>query len=153
MFQRIRTPWPNSRRDENIMVNDLISDFLARVKNGYLARRKTVTAPYSKNLQKLGELLVANNYLEKVSVQKLEIAKGKSKKEILLTLKYEGRRPIFTDMVRVSKPGRRVYIKAKKIYPVFSGFGFSVVSTPKGLMTGKDARKKKLGGELICKIW
>jgi len=75
------------------------------------------------------------------------------KKEILLTLKYEGKKPVLQEIVRVSKPGKRVYIKSSRIRPTLSGFGISIISTPKGLMTGKEARKIKLGGEFVCQIW
>ena len=135
------------------MVNDTISDFLARIKNGYLARKSTVSVPYAKALEKIGELMVESNYLENMEVISQKKDKKTIKKEILLTLKYEGKKPVLQEIVRVSKPGKRVYIKSGRIRPTLSGFGISIISTPKGLMTGKEARKIKLGGEFICQIW
>src|SRR3989344_2971963 len=132
------------------MVNDTISDFLARIKNGYLARKSTVSVPYAKALEKIGELMVESNYLENMEVISQKKDKKTIKKEILLTLKYEGKKPVLQEIVRVSKPGKRVYIKSSRIRPTLSGFGISIISTPKGLMTGKEARKIKLGGEFVC---
>ncbi|TSC54384.1 MAG: small subunit ribosomal protein S8 [Microgenomates group bacterium LiPW_16] len=132
------------------MLSDPIADFLARIKNGYLARKKEMTVPYSKLKENLAKILVEEGYLKEGKRQK---AKGKSEDELILTLKYEGKKPALTDVQRVSKPGLRIYVGKRKIPKVLGGLGIVIVSTSKGLMTDEQARKKGLGGELVCKVW
>jgi len=129
------------------MINDPIADFLIRIKNGYLAKKTEVSVPYSKIKENLGKILVEEGYLEKLKI------KNEKLKIIELTLKYEGKRPALTDVQRVSKPGLRIYVDKTKIPKVLGGLGITIISTPKGLMTDKEARKKGLGGEVICKVW
>ncbi len=131
-------------------IMDLIADFLIRIKNGYLARKKEVVVPYSKLNENLAKILVKEGYLENSQVPSSDI---KSKKELVVTLKYEGKKPVLTDVVRLSKPGLRVYLKKAKIPLVLGGLGTMIISTPHGLMTGKEARAKGLGGEAVCKLW
>ncbi|MBI5465606.1 30S ribosomal protein S8 [Candidatus Gottesmanbacteria bacterium] len=141
------------------MLSDPIADFLSRIKNGYLAKKKEITVPFSKIKENLAKILVEEGYLSNgkwQSAQKrvpAESANGKSKKELVLTLKYEKKKPALTDIKRVSKPGLRIYVDKTKIPKVLGGLGITIVSTPKGLMTDKEARKKGLGGEIICKVW
>ena len=129
------------------MMNDPISDMLIRLKNGYLARKAVVAVPFSKIKEALGKILLQEGYLEG-----LEIREDKFK-TLELTLKYEEKEPALTGVKRVSKPGVRCYSSAVKLPRSFPGQGTTIVSTPKGLMTVGEARKKKLGGEIICKIW
>ncbi len=130
------------------MVNDLISDSLVKIKNGYLAGNSEVTLFYSKITEKLVTLLINNNFASKI-----EIVKKDNRKAIIVSLIYKDKKPAVVDIVRVSKPSLRVYVNRKKIPWVFGGLGICIISTPKGLMTGSQARKNNLGGELICKIW
>lgn len=138
------------------MVNDPIGDTLIQIKNGYLAKKSTVIIPYSKFKHELLKLLVREGFISEV-----EVKKETNKKTLTVDLKYKdtesasGNRgePVLTDIVRVSKPGLRVYVKSNNIPRVLGGLRIAIISTPKGLMTDKQARKKKLGGELICKIW
>lgn len=130
------------------MVNDSIGDFLIRVKNGYGARHKTVSAPYGKQLLELGKLLAKQQFIEDIKVER-----HKEKQKLVVTLSYPKRRPALTNVERISKPGLRIYVGYSKIPLVFGGIGMVVLSTPKGLMTGKEAVKKHLGGELLCKVW
>lgn len=130
------------------MVNDIVGDTLIRIKNGYLAGKKQVDLPYSKIGNNLVTLLAKNKYLTSV-----EIIEDKNIKTILVKLAYNDKTPVVSDLTRVSKPSYRVYVKADKIPNVFGGLGVTIVSTPEGLMTGREARKKRLGGELLCKIW
>lgn len=138
------------------MVNDPIGDTLIQIKNGYLAKKSTVIIPYSKFKHELLKLLVREGFISEV-----EVKKETNKKTLTVNLKYKdtesasGNRgePVLTDIVRVSKPGLRVYVKNNNIPRVLGGLRIAIISTPKGLMTDKQARKKKLGGELICKIW
>jgi small subunit ribosomal protein S8 len=128
------------------MFNDPISDLLTRIRNASTARRRTVTMPYSKLKEQVAEILKANGYLAEVSVA----TDGGFKS---LELNLTGNPEAITSLIRVSKPGRRVYTTAKDIPLVLGGRGLVIVSTSSGVMTGRDARKKGLGGELICKVW
>jgi len=133
------------------MVTDPIADMLTRIKNGYLARHQAVEIPYAKAKEKIAKILVKENYLKNIKVS----AKGsaKDRKKIICELKYEAGKPVLSEVKRISKPGRRVYIRWQKITLVLSGYGIMLISTSKGVMTGQQAKKKKLGGEVICKIW
>ena len=126
------------------MVSDPIGDFLIRIKNGYLARKKKVTAPFSKIKEKLAKILVDSGYLAELK---------RDKNKLIVRLRYPEGKPALEEVRRISKPGCRIYKKRKEIKPVRSGFGMAIISTPKGLMTDKEARKKNLGGEVICEIW
>lgn len=130
------------------MFNDPVADLLAQIKNGYLAKIKTVTISHSKMKYNLALVLQDIGFLthiKEVSIQK--------RKYIEMTLIYKDRQAVLTDVIKVSKPGLRVYTPYNKIQRVLSGLGSMIISTPKGLMTGKKAREQKLGGEIICKIW
>ncbi len=130
------------------MMTDPIADLLARIKNGYLAGKNQVAAPHSKAKQALAQLLSKEGYIDEVKVEK-----GDKAKDLILKLIYEGKKPKLTEIIRVSKPGGRVYVKKDEIPKVLGGLGIVILSTPKGLMTGKEARKKGMGGEVICKMW
>ena len=132
------------------MLTDPIADFLIRIKNGYLGKKTEVSVPYSRLKEELAKILAEEGYLEKLKTQNSKLKTGK---ELVLTLKYEGKKPILTDVQRVSKPGLRIHVGKKKIPRVLGGLGDVIISTPKGLMTGKKAKEKGLGGEVICKIW
>lgn len=131
------------------MLSDPIADMLTRIKNGYQARKDVVLLPWSKIKEEIGQILLKEGYLKDMK------SKGtKAKDKVLeLELKYEGRKPALNEIKRISKPGLRIYAKVTKIPRVKFGFGITIVSTPKGLMIGKEAKKKKLGGEIICQIW
>ena len=124
---------------------DPIADALIRIKNGYSARKVLVSVPYSKLVMNLCELLGRYGFIEKV--EKI------SDREITVTLKYKDRLPVLTDVKRVSKPGRRVYSSAKLLPRVLNGLGLAVISTPKGLLTDKEARKEGVGGEVMAYVW
>jgi len=130
-----------------MVVNDPIGDMLIRIKNGYLARRAVVEVPYSKMKEEIAKLLVKEGYLKKFKIENLKF------KILKLELKYEGKRPAIEGVKRISKPGVRIYAKAGEIPKVKYGFGITIVSTSKGIMTGKEAKKKNLGGEVICQVW
>lgn len=132
-----------------MVVSDQIGDFLIRIKNGYLARKRQVEVSWSKMKEGIAEILIKEGYLKKS-----EVKSQKSKvKTIELGLKYEGKVPALTNVKRISKPGLRIYARADRIPKEKYGFGITIISTPKGLMTDKEARKKKLGGEVICQVW
>jgi len=130
------------------MMTDPIADFLIRIKNGYMAHKKQVIVPYSRIKDALAKLLVKEGYLGEVKIRS-----QKGIKELALDLMYENKIPKLTEVVRMSKSGRKMYVKKDKIPKVLGGLGILVLSTPQGLMTDKQARKKQVGGEIICKIW
>jgi small subunit ribosomal protein S8 len=128
------------------MFNDPIADLLTRIRNASTARRRTVSMPYSKLKEQVAHILQEHGYLSEVSV-----AQDGGFKSLELSL--TGNPEAITSLIRVSKPGRRVYTSAKDIPLVLGGRGLLIVSTSNGVMTGREARKKGLGGELICKVW
>jgi small subunit ribosomal protein S8 len=128
------------------MFNDSISDLLTRIRNANTARRKTIVMPYSKLKQQVADILKSNGFLAGVKV-----TEAGGFKALELTLPDDPE--TITSLVRVSKPGRRVYAKAQEIPLVLGGRGIVIISTSNGVMTGRDARKVGLGGELICKVW
>jgi len=128
------------------MFNDSISDLLTRIRNANTARKRNVVMPYSKMKAQVAEILAANGFLEAVKV-----GENAGFKTLELTLPADPE--TITSLARVSKPGRRVYSSAQDIPLVLGGRGIVIVSTSGGVMTGRDARKKGLGGELICRVW
>ena len=129
------------------MLTDPIADMLTRIRNGYLVGKETVTVPFSKMKEGILKILVKKQYLAGFKV------KGKEKKQIKVDLLYKVGKPAISHISRVSKGSRRIYKKAKNMPIILSGYGLAIISTPEGLMTNKQARKKKLGGEIVLKVW
>lgn len=129
------------------MVTDPIADMLTRIRNVVMRRGESVELPHSQMKEELAKLLVKEGYLEKAKNFK---ESGRPGKMIHLDLKYAGGEPAISEIKRISKPGQRIYSAAKKISRKFRGI--TVVSTSQGLMTGEQAQKKSLGGELICEV-
>ena len=127
-----------------MMTNDSLSDYLSRIKNGYLARKKEVVIPWSKTKEGLTTILIKEGYLQNYELKE---------HDLIISLKYDKKKPSLTDIKRISKPGLRIYAKKTKIARVLSGLGLTILSTSEGLMTNRQAKEKGLGGELICKIW
>lgn len=123
---------------------DPVADALVRIKNGYQVGKVIVAIRFSKLILKLAKLLEREGYLSGVE------QKGQ---EIIVTLKYNSRVPVLTDIERVSKPSLRVYKGVQDLPRVLNGLGIAIISTPKGLMTDKEARKLKVGGEVLALIW
>lgn len=132
------------------MMTDPLSDMLTRVRNAAMARAHVVEMPMSKMKFAIAKILESRGYLSNVETVK---DKNSSREVLRLTLTYAEGMPVVSDLKRVSKPGRRVYVKADELRPVRSGYGISILSTPNGVMTGDDARKRRLGGELICEVY
>jgi small subunit ribosomal protein S8 len=128
---------------------DPIADMLTRIRNGLMVRKAFVLVPSSKIKVAIAQIL-----LEEGFVQGYEVTNEHPQPNIRVWLKYDqNRRPILTGLERVSKPGRRVY-KGKQNLPwVLSGLGIAIVSTPKGVMTGREARRQGIGGEVLCYVW
>jgi small subunit ribosomal protein S8 len=127
------------------MVSDPVADFLNQIKNASLIGKREVEVPYSTMKHSIAEILRDRGYV--TDVQK----KGKKERKILAVTLPEGKMSIRVQ--RVSKPSRRLYVKAREVYSVRGGRGLTIVSTPKGVMSGEDARKENVGGEILCKIW
>ena len=131
------------------MITDPITDMLNRIRNAQAVRHATVEIPHSKLKER-----IAGIFLKKKFVEKVEIKKIKNQKIIRIHLKYEASGvPFISGLKRISKPSQRIYKKAKDIKKVKDGYGLGVISTPKGLMTDDEARKNKMGGEVLYEIW
>lgn len=130
------------------MLADPISDMIIRLKNAALSGGSTVILPYSGVKAEIAETLKAAGYLKSIT------KKGKKVKKLLeLELAYTGKEPKIKGVARISKPSRRVYYKSKQIRSVRQGFGAGIYSTPQGILTDKQAREAKVGGEALFKIW
>ncbi len=140
-------------------MTDPISDMLSRIKNAQAAGKPEILIPCSKIKHDLAQILAREGWVSKVEIiEKLKNEKSKRKKQIVfkwlkIGLKYIENKPVIGSLKRLSAPGCRLYITTDKIYKVRNGFGLLILSTPHGLLTGKEARKKKTGGELICEVW
>lgn len=130
------------------MTTDPIADMITRIKNALLAQKSEVVIPYSKMKKSVAEILQQEGYIEAVKINETGVFP-----ELVVTLKYRGKLPVVNDVKRLSKPGRRLYAPAKKIPRALGGYGITIISTSKGLMTDKQARKENIGGELLCQVW
>lgn len=131
-------------------MTDPIADFLTRIRNAAQAKHPRVDMPASKLKVELARILKEEGY---ISTYKL-VEESKTKKMLRVFLKYTAdKRSVISDLRRVSRPGCRVYVGKSEIKPVFGGMGINILTTPRGLMTGRAARKNGLGGEVLCEIW
>jgi small subunit ribosomal protein S8 len=130
-------------------MTDPISDMLTRIRNAGCALLPAVEVPHSKLKESIANVLQKEGYVSAVEVQTAE----KARKNIKLQLKYQGKKTIVEGLRRISMPGRRVYVGATEIPRVRGGLGVAIVSTSEGVMSGVEARKKNLGGELLCFVW
>ena len=129
-------------------LSDPIGDMIARVKNAQARKHKKVELPSSKFKSKIADILKNEGFIKDFKVSSEE------KKNILsLELKYHSGNPVISNFERVSKPGRRIFSSADSLPKINNGLGIAIVSTPKGVMTDIDARKQKVGGEIICKVF
>jgi small subunit ribosomal protein S8 len=129
-------------------MTDPIADMITRIKNALMAGRSQVSIPHSKINQALGQILVDTEYVANMTVtQKVP------QPEIMIDLKYVGKVPAITDVKRMSKPGQRMYAPSNKLPRALGGYGITIISTSKGVMTDRDARKQNVGGEVLCQIW
>ena len=131
------------------MNTDPISDFLTRIRNAQRAKKKTVDIPSSKLKLRIAEIMKNQGFIAEYSVVETSDKQG----SINIKLKYSNNAGVILGMERVSKPGIRKYVAHDKLPRVLNGLGVAIVSTSKGLMTDKEARKLGVGGEVICNIW
>ncbi|HDY72734.1 MAG TPA: 30S ribosomal protein S8 [bacterium] len=127
---------------------DPIADMLTSIRNAQAVLKETVVVPYSEIKFEIAKVLKKENLIEEVEKKGRKI-----RKSIEIKLKYENKKPAILSLKRISKPGQRIYTTAGKIKKVRSGYGISIISTSKGLMTNKQARKQNIGGEILCEIW
>ena len=129
-------------------MTDPIADMLNIIRNGQMAGKAEVLVPLSGIKFGIAQILEKNKFIDKVE------KKGKkTTKLIALSLRYDDKIPAISGLKRISKPGQRIYLAFNEIKRVRGGYGIAIVSTSKGLMTGSEARKNKLGGEVICEVW
>lgn len=130
--------------------NDTISDMLTRIRNATLARQQVTAIPATKMTQSIARVLQQEGYI----VDFEEVGEGIDRR-LMLSLKYQGRnrQPIITKLKRVSRPGLRVYSNHKELPRVLGGIGIAIISTSKGIMTDREARRQGVGGEVLCYIW
>ena len=129
-------------------LNDPIGDMLARIKNSLLRNHKKVELPSSNFKVKIAEVLKNEGYIVDHKVSSIE-----NKAVLQIELKYNYGSPVISTIQRVSKPGRRIFSSAESLPKINNGLGIAIVSTPKGVMSDVDARKQKIGGEIICKVF
>lgn len=129
-------------------MNYTVGDFAIQLKNAALARKKEITTPYANIKKAIAKVLIKEGFLDSVKEETVD-----NKKQLIVTLRYQKRKPSITDVSLVSKPSLRVYIGADEIGSKQGRASVAVLSTNGGVLTGKEAMKKKLGGELLFKIW
>ena len=126
-------------------MTDPIADMLTRIRNAYSALLPNCDLPHSKIKENIADILKKEGYIHDYSVE--------AKKTIKMKLKYNGRKPVIDGLRRISTPGLRNYVGATEIPRVRNGLGISIISTSQGVMSGQDARKKNVGGEVLCHVW
>ena len=127
---------------------DPIADMLTSIRNAQAVSKETVSFSFSKIKFEIAKLFKKEGFIDKVDKKRRGV-----KRIIEISLKYDEKKPVISGLKKVSKPGQRLYFRAQEIKSVKSGYGVAIVSTSKGLMTNKEARKQKIGGEIICEIW
>jgi small subunit ribosomal protein S8 len=131
------------------MVNDPIADMLTRIRNAGMVRQTQVVMPSSKIKVSIAKILADEGFIKGYN-----ISEDKPQPKLVIQLKYAGRgKPVISGIERVSRPGRRMYTGYSEVPWVRSGLGISILTTPKGLMTGRQAKRAKMGGEVICNVW
>lgn len=129
-------------------MTDPIADMLTRIRNAQKNMHDEVSVPYSKLKLSMANILEKEGYISSVKEKK------EFPREIILKLKYgSNKKPVINELKRISKPGQRIYTSSNEMPKVLNNLGISIISTPKGLMTGNEAKKNKVGGEVLCQIW
>ena len=126
---------------------DPIANMLTSIRNANSVLLPEVAVPHSKLKEGIASMLVREGYIQQYHVS------GEEKKQISITLKYKGRRGVIAGIKRISRPGLRCYARAREIPLVLGGMGISILSTSRGVMTGSDAKKQNIGGEVLCHVW
>ena len=132
-------------------MTDPIADMLTRIRNAMAVNKPEVVLPFSKMKMAVAEILKETGYVK--NIEKIEKGANHNHHQLRVVLKYKGKEPAISNLKKISKPGRRVYVSKDNLPVVLNNIGIAIISTPQGLMTNKDARKKNLGGEVICEIY
>lgn len=132
-----------------MFISDPIGDLLTRIRNGQAARLSSVHCPASKLRVNLLEVLKREGYIRDYAVTE----QGSGKSELNIELKYSEGQPVIREIKRVSKPGRRVYSQIKDVPRVYNGLGISILSTPRGVLSDREAREANVGGEVLCRVF
>ncbi len=131
------------------MITDPIADMLTRIRNAQNVKKNEVLIPFSNLKFEIAKILKHENYIE--DLENIEEAKFP---QIKITLKYdEKKQPVIRNIKRISRPGQRIYINKNKLPRVLNNLGIAIISTSQGLMTNKEAKRKNIGGEILCEIW
>jgi small subunit ribosomal protein S8 len=130
-------------------LSDPIGDMIARIKNAQVRNHKKIELPSSNFKVKIADVLKNEGFIIDYKVNKKETNKA----DLMINLKYNSGSPVISTIERISKPGRRIFSSAQSLPKINNGLGIAIISTPKGVMTDIDARKQKLGGEIICKVY
>ncbi|MEI8232581.1 MAG: 30S ribosomal protein S8 [bacterium] len=131
------------------MINDHISDMISRIKNAYAMHKKTVSMPYTKVLETVAKVMLEEKYLAGVKVEGDKL----TEKQLVLTLAYKADTAAISSIKRISKPGVRIYRQVDNFKPVLSGLGIAILSTSKGVMSDRNAKIAKIGGEVLLELW
>ena len=129
-------------------LTDPIGDMIARIKNGQMRNHKKIELPSSKFKVKISEVLKSEGF-----IVDYKVSKESNKQSLKIELKYSSGNPVISSIQRISKPGRRIFSSAESLPKINNGLGIAIISTPKGVMSDIDARKQKVGGEVICKVF
>ena len=132
-----------------MVVNDPLGDMLTRIRNGQLRRRATVTSPASKLRESVLAVLKREGFIRDYRREK----QASGRDALVIELKYHDGRPVIRRVDRISKPGRRTYSQSSALPRVFDGLGIAIVSTPKGVLSDHEARREKVGGEVLCSVF
>jgi small subunit ribosomal protein S8 len=135
-------------------VTDPIADAITKIRNAYRADHKTVTVNHSNLTEAVIALLEEENFINSYEIVERSVEKKINRKKIFINLRYTNNgKPVMVDIQRVSRPGLRIYVNSKNIPSVYNNTGCAILSTNRGVMTDRDARKQKVGGEYVCKVW
>ena len=127
---------------------DTVADFLSQIKNAQAVKKESVKVPFSKLRRRIAEVLAENGFIKEFK------KKGRDQNQsLIIYLEYEDGRPKIEEMKRVSTPGQRIYKSADDIEEVRGGYGLGIISTSQGVLSDEEARKRNLGGEVLCKLW
>ena len=131
-------------------VNDLIADMLTRIRNANLARHQTTKVPSTRMTRSIAQVLKDEGFITDFDA----VGEG-IKQDLVISLKYKGkgRQPTIKVLKRISRPGLRVYVNRKELPKVLGGIGIAIISTSRGIMTDRDARRQGIGGEVLCYVW
>jgi len=131
-----------------MIINDPIADMLTRIRNALVAKHDSILVPASNEKKAVAKILLDEGFVKSV-----DLVEDGVQGSIKIGLKYDGRKSVITGLKRIAKPGLRVYAKSEELPKVLGGLGIAIISTSKGVMTDKEARKMGVGGEVLCYVW